>query len=496
MDLLQRRALFLALAITALTAGPASAKLTATPLTLLRSTLSAPASGHRVCSSRLLPAGTAGVVQRRLTVPTGGMLEARLLGSPTGAGDWDLAVFDALSGRMLNGSAAFGSNELAEIPVTAGDVVAVQACRVSAKAAPVPLTVTDTVVSGAAPRAFKQQLVSIPFRRPSQLDALAREGVDLNETAKGHSIDAVLHGPGDVAKLRRAGLPFHVRIPDLVAYDRKTLVSPYDPVTDLVPSALPSGRRTYRHLVDYENDMKALVWAHADKVRPVILPQKSVEGRTLEGIEIADDVAATDDGRPTHVEMGLHHVREWPSGEVTMEYAFTLLDGAGKDPRIDRLLAGERTFDFPVINPDGLEATQMAGDSLPVYDDNGVTSLPLAVVGAGPYRRKNCADTTNVGAGLPCAFYDGVDLNRNYGAFWGGPGSGADAGQTDQTFRGTKPVLRARDAGRPPVELPAPGHGPELQPHLRRRHALPAGLQPRGRAGPSRRGRFRPTRPR
>ncbi|MEA2495186.1 MAG: hypothetical protein QOJ29_3097, partial [Thermoleophilaceae bacterium] len=116
-----------------------------------------------------------------------------------------------------------------------------------------------------------------------------------------------------------------------------------------------------------------------------------------------------------------------------------LAQRAGNDKRIDTLLDGERTFIFPVINPDGLEVTQMAGDSIPVYDDNGFTSLPLAVVGAGPYRRKNCANTTAVPDQLPCAFRDGVDLNRNYGAFWGGPGSGADPGIDDQTYRGPAP---------------------------------------------------------
>ena len=213
----------------------------------------------------------------------------------------------------------------------------------------------------------------------------------------------------------------------------------FDPVTDLTTSGLPSGRITYRHLIDYENDLKALVEDHPGLVRPALLPGLSVEGRTLEGVEIARDVQRTDDGRPTHVEMGLHHVREWPSGEITMEYGLTLARDGATDPRVAALLDGERTFVFPVVNPDGLEASQMAGDSIPVYDDNGYTSLPLAVVGAGPYRRKNCSDTQNVGAALPCAFKDGVDLNRNYGAFWGGPGSGASPGPTGQTYRGPAP---------------------------------------------------------
>ena len=435
-----RRVLVPALITLLLPAGAAHAGLRADRVPLVRATLSVPTGVKRTCSAALAAPGSPGVVTRRLTVATGGLLDARLHGSPTGE-DWDLAVFNGFTGRLLNGSAAFGGDEVVQTPVLPGDLIVVQACRRSAGAGTIPLSVDDVVVSGTAPRAMKLQLVSIPFRTTKQVDRMAAAGIDLNETAHGHRIDAVLHGPADVAKLRRLSMPFRVRIADLAAYDRAHVDSPSDPVTDalLGPSGLPSGRRSYRHLVDYENDLKALVEQHPDMVRPVVLPKTSVEGRALEGVEIANDVNAADDGRPTHVELGLHHVREWPSGEVTIEYGMQLVKDAGKDPRVDALLDGERTFVIPVINPDGLEVTQMAGDSIPVYDDNGYTSLPLAVVGAGPYRRKNCANTTGVPDQLPCAFRDGVDLNRNYGAFWGGPGSGADPGPDDQTYRGPTP---------------------------------------------------------
>jgi hypothetical protein len=440
MRLLQRRGLVLALFSTLLAPGTAAA-LHADSVPLLRAPLAAPQAVQRTCSARELTPGAAGAVVKHLVISTGGLLDARLDGSPRGA-DWDLAVFNALTGRMVNASDAFGGNEVVQAPVTAGDVLTIQACRISGPATPIGLSVRDVVLSGKAPKATTQRLVTIHFSKPAQLDRLQREGIDLNETAKGHSIDAVVYGAADLAKIHALGLTTAVKIPDLAAYDRAHVRTSFDPISDALPSNLPSGRRTYRHLVDYENDEKALVAAYPDKVRPVILPGKSLEGRTIQGIEIADDVNATDDGRPTHVEMGLHHVREWPSGEVTMEYAFTLLKNPGKDLRVADLLAGERTFVMPVINPDGLEVTQMAGDSIPVYDDNGYTSLPLALVGAGPYRRMNCRNSTGQPDGLPCAFYSGVDLNRNYAAFWGGPGESPDPGtwpDPNEDYRGTAP---------------------------------------------------------
>ncbi|MFL5846805.1 MAG: M14 family zinc carboxypeptidase [Solirubrobacteraceae bacterium] len=433
----RRRALPAALALLAVTAAPAAAKLSAESVPVLSTSLRAPAAVARTCSAKPLSATAPGAVVRTLAAPLGGLLEARLSGSPTGA-DWDLAVFDALNGRLLNGSAAFGGNEVVQAAVTPGQLVTVQACRRSGSAAPVALKVVTNVVSGVAPRAFPLQLVSIPFSKRAQVDRLAAAGLDLNETAHGHRIDAVLHRPADAAKIARAGMTFRVKVPDLVAYDRRFVRTSLDPISDLTPSNLPSGRSSYRHLVDYQNDLKALVEGNPGLIRPVILGT-SVEGRTIEGIELAEDVARTDDGRPTHVEMGLHHVREWPSGETTIEYGFTLAKGYGKDPRITRILQDSRTFVMPVINPDGLEASMMAGDSIPVYDDNGFTSLPLAAIGAGPYRRKNCQPTQAGTEALPCAFKDGIDLNRNYGAFWGGPGSGEAPGPDDQTYRGPTP---------------------------------------------------------
>jgi hypothetical protein len=134
----------------------------------------------------------------------GGMLDARLNGSPHG-GDWDLAVFSTLTGRLINGSAAFGGNEVVQAAVTSGDLVTIQACRRSADAKPVTLTVKDIVVEGAAPKVHKQSLVTIGYRSHAQLDRLGAKGIDFAENGRNGKIDAVLHSPADAAKIRGAG---------------------------------------------------------------------------------------------------------------------------------------------------------------------------------------------------------------------------------------------------------------------------------------------------
>ncbi len=407
---------------------------------------------RRSCFAAPLAAGTPGVVVRPVTTQIDGDVVARLTGSPRGD-DWDLAVFDALTGRLLGASAAFGGNELVRQPVAAGRKLLVQACRYGGGPEPIGLTVGELVVSGDVPRPETESLVTVAVKRQQDVEELHEAGIDLNETGTKAGIDAVLHGPGDAATLTRLGYAYRVKVPDLAAADRKSLRA--DPVGDVVPSGLPSGRRSYRHLADYQQDLKDLVAAHPTAVRPLVLPHKSVEGRTVEGVEIATDVARTDDGRPTVFELGLHHVREWSSGEMTMEHALDLFkatspaDGARKKAILD----GVRTFAIPVVNPDGLEATQVAGDYMPADDANaelppetpglggggyGAGTGP-AVAGAGSYRRKNCANdpASGVPTTAPCALQSGVDLNRNYAAFWGGPGESSSF--DSQTFRGPSP---------------------------------------------------------
>ncbi len=423
------RALPCGLVLALCAAAPATAGVDASSVAILSApALSTPTAVARTCSAHAFPAGTPGVVTRRAVVPAAGFLDARLNGSPTGP-DWDLAIFDAASGRQLAASAAFGGNEVAQAPVAAGQALTIQACRYGGAGRPIGLDVQDIVVSGTLPKAPKLTSVSIAFDNAAQLDRLAQRGIDLNETAHGNRIDAILAGPADVATLRDAGMSYRVKHDDLVAFDNKILAG--DRATAAAADAgggsgLPSGRTTYRHFIDYQNDLKALVHDHPNLVRPAIMPQKSVEGRTIEGVEIASQVSRTDDGRPTHVELGIHHAREWQSGEVPMEFAIDLLQRYGKDARITSLLRNTRTFVFPVINVDGFVATMTAGDYNETTDDgSGLLTIGPELADLAAYRRKNCQDVTHTGATVPypCAIkLGGVDLNRNYGAFWGGPG--------------------------------------------------------------------------
>lgn len=193
---------------------------------------------------------------------------------------------------------------------------------------------------------------------------------------------------------------------------------------------LPSGRTGYRTLADYEADLARLAAEAPRSVRAFALPRRTLLGREVRGVEIARDVHAAD-GRPVLAVVALHHAREWPSGELTMEWAIDLVRRLKRgDPRITRLLGAARVVVVPVVNPDGFHVSRSVG-------------------GALEHKRKNCrvADgqiPTATQCEDPANRDLGVDLNRNFGATWGGPGAGLDP--ADETYRGPAPFSEPETA--------------------------------------------------
>jgi hypothetical protein len=300
-----------------------------------------------------------------------------------------------------------------------------------------------TFHAGAAePTVFPVQLVTVDTPTRADKDRLTRLRLDLTEHAGHDYVEVVLHTAADADKLRKAGLGWDVRIPDLAlrsahinaankAYADATLASP-----------LPSGRDTYRKLDEYNTDMDELAADNEAIVKLLELPHKSLEGKPIYGVEIGGNVQKPDDGRPVFLMLGLHHAREWPSGEHSMEFAYDLVQGYGEDSRITALLDKARVIVVPVVNVDGFEKSIDQGslvDLRPV-DDGGTVSI-LGTPG-NAYKRKNCRIVDGQEpvaaecalATSPGGFGAGIDLNRNYGGFWGGPGAASEF--VDPTYRG------------------------------------------------------------
>ena len=430
---------------------------------------------------------SSGVGRHTWTAPGRGLLTVTL--NADAGSDWDLGLFDAKN-RRLAGSLSAGPRELAQSWVKAGDGVTIQACRVAGQDRSARLSIAFAAVA-APPAAAPPQLVSVAYTSSAQLEKISGLGLDLTHNVRNGRADVIVAGDAQRKLLEDAGFnDVQTKIADLAAHFRRSQAADANYGIRAAKGAgsvplPPSGRTTYRVLTDYQNDMKQLAATYPSVVKPMKLPGRSYQGRELEGVEIAENVnASAEDGRPVYLVVALHHAREWPSAEAAMEFAIMLAKGYGSNPRITNLLKKARVVVVPLINPDGFVSSRgFPADPADVLGGGGdhggigvdpnlvdpcagspTLPAPSAVCGqlrtclltgdppcdfnlyltegiAPPggifsYRRKNCAGSIPSPL-VPCELQHGVDPNRNYGQFWGGPGSSADV--TSQSYRGPSP---------------------------------------------------------
>ncbi|HEV2088235.1 MAG TPA: M14 family zinc carboxypeptidase, partial [Cryptosporangiaceae bacterium] len=313
---------------------------------------------------------------------------------------------------------------------------------VAAAVAVVALALAPTVN---AAETFAPQLVTVDTPTRADKVLLNRLGLDLTEHAGQDYVEVVLHTAADADALRAAGLTWTVRIPDLGLREGQINAANKAYADSVVTSPLPSGRDTYRKLADYNDDLSELAAIRPDLVKRFALPHKSLEGKTIYGVEIAKNVAAPEDGRPVFAMFGLHHAREWPSGEHSIEFAYDLVKNYGRDARITNLLDKSRVLVVPVVNVDGFEKSINDGSLVDLREvDEGGTVAILGTPG-NAYKRKNCRIVDGLKPlAAECAllvspggYGAGVDPNRNYGGYWGGPG--ASEVFADPTYRGAGP---------------------------------------------------------
>lgn len=157
----------------------------------------------------------------------------------------------------------------------------------------------------------------------------------------------------------------------------------------------PRNAGQYHTYVELDSSLHALASTHS-QIAQVSSLGKSIEGRELLAIKISDNVAAQE-SETRVVLLGGHHAREWIAVDVPYLIARHLLNEYGANPQITALVDNAEIWIVPMVNPDGHQYS--------------VTSQRL-----WRKNRRNNRDGTF-----------GVDLNRNYGHAWGGPGSSGDS---------------------------------------------------------------------
>jgi hypothetical protein len=278
------------------------------------------------------------------------------------------------------------------------------------------------------------QVVMVDAPTVAQRNEVIDLGLDITEHANRKGIEVVLYDDADRRALREAGFDWTVEVADLEAKTRADRRADRRYAASVARSPLPSGRTAYRTYDEYLSDMTLLARRFPKQTRPLTLPNETVLGEPIHGLEISANADNIRDGKPVFLLMGAHHAREWPSAEHTLEFAFDLLQtNAARNPRSVKIMKSSRLVIVPVVNVDGFQISRNAD--------------PLGDFSVFDYemKRKNCSISEDTPAQYttgPCddnaaGRLRGTDLNRNYPGYWGG--GGASFNWSSDTFRGDAP---------------------------------------------------------
>ncbi|MGJ8636265.1 MAG: M14 family zinc carboxypeptidase [Phycisphaerales bacterium] len=164
----------------------------------------------------------------------------------------------------------------------------------------------------------------------------------------------------------------------------------------------------YKQLNEIADHLNNIITLRPDLASPFIAGQ-SVEGRDLFGITVTgpDTPENPQADRPIIFLFSTVHAREWIAPMTTSYFASKLAADYDTDPRVRDILDAARVFIVPVGNPDGY----------------------LYTWSHQRYWRKNRRNNNDGSFG--------VDINRNWGHEWGGPGSSGNS--SSDTYRGPVP---------------------------------------------------------
>jgi hypothetical protein len=326
------------------------------------------------------------------------------------------------------------------LPAMIGWIVLASAA--TAHAGSVGRVVTQVVPAAmhALPPAFEEpQLVRIDLTSGDlTVEALMNAGIDVIESRPGN-FALILERTADQATLARLGA--HTELvdahPGKTAADlaRQELSSrPREAGKQVMSATDATGRFTAQTLPPMGSGSMAGYWTLdevkmklddlvASDINDVVADKLdtigySLQGRPIWGLRLGKAMGEPDT-RPVAFFNALTHAREPGGMQALLYFVDDLLSRYNVDPFATYLLDHRVIYLVPVVNPDGYRFNQENYDSTQVLG----------------YHRKNLRDTN--GDGISEIETDGVDLNRNYGYMWGGPGAGTSP--TDITYRGAGP---------------------------------------------------------
>lgn len=243
------------------------------------------------------------------------------------------------------------------------------------------------------------KLLTIEASTKEERTQIAALGISIESVFKDHVV--ALAQDADVAELSRLGFRFKARPMPAWLLD------------------FPPADSDFHNLEELNAELKNITESYAN-IASLQEIGKSLEGRPLYIVRISGHPSESPEARSQHLPailfLGTHHAREHLSTEVPLFLIKHLVENYGQSEEITSLVNQREIWIMPMVNPDGAD-----------YD-----------IQAPPYKwwRKNRRGENGK--------IFGVDLNRNYGYKWGGPGSSSSP--YSETYRGPAPFSEPETA--------------------------------------------------
>lgn len=255
-------------------------------------------------------------------------------------------------------------------------------------------------------------------------------------TQLGLDVEHGLHLPGtlwvadlsesELAQVRKAGFEVKIWIDDLQKdYEARfrgvetrnfpcpnRLFSSYPTPVNYTYGSM-GGYHTLEEMMAVLDDMR-VKFPHLVSARTPVTsaPAHTWEGRKIWYARISDN-PDVDEAEPEVLYTALHHAREPNSASQMLYFMWFLLEHYDTHPLVRYIVDNAELYFIPCVNPDGYVFNQ-------TINPNG-----------GGMWRKNRRNNNNGSFG--------VDLNRNYGYFWGVDNIGSSPLPVAETYRGPEP---------------------------------------------------------
>jgi hypothetical protein len=218
-------------------------------------------------------------------------------------------------------------------------------------------------------------------------------------------------------QLRQGTLPSETARSSAYSCEETNVGNPDYPVPANFQLGSMGGYFTYEEAMQRLDDLSNLYPDYVSSQAP-IGDFLTHEQRRIYWLRVSDNPATDEADEPEVLMTAVHHARE-PGGLSQMIFfLYYLLENKDTNPEFKFLLDHTELYLVPILNPDGYIYNQTT-------NPNG-----------GGFWRKNKRDNNNDGSFSENN--DGVDLNRNYGHFWGYDDNGSSPSPSSATYRGTE----------------------------------------------------------